>query len=466
MSIFTPKKKSLISKINIQEFYQKQIANQNCADCNLPMPKFVSINNGIFICSNCAKIHQNLGYNISFIRSVENDFFDPYLTSFLEFGGNMNFLLNLSHFNIDVKTPIEIKYKTRACEYYRRLLKTKVECDDPPKEPNLENGKNECDNIEYFPEFKNYELFKGEIDDNNNNNEGNESKFGFKSIVKGSVGLMFSGVKFLGGLTMNGIGKSYNYFKNRSSNNNNNNVYGGNNNVYGNGDVIDFEDFQETKNGVVKNNNSYGNNNNNFSYNQNYNNNNNNFSYNQNYINNNNNFSYNQNYINNNNNNNYNYNFNNNNNINNNNINNINNNNNKYSTNHIYNNNIYSLNNEDNNNIYNNYPTLNNNNNNIFTINNKNPIINNNNNNNNKYPLYDSNNFKDSNNNNNNNNDNNIYIKNQPFIVTNESVQICEEEPINENMITSEEKFNPTCEYENTNKEKARKDANNFLLES
>ena len=461
MSIFTPKKKSLISKINIQEFYQKQIANQNCADCNLPMPKFVSINNGIFICSNCAKLHQNLGYNISFIRSVENDFFDPYLTSFLEFGGNMNFLLNLSHFNIDVKTPIEIKYKTRACEYYRRLLKTKVECDDPPKEPNLENGKNECDNIEYFPEFKNYELFKGEIDDNNNNNEGNESKFGFKSIVKGSVGLMFSGVKFLGGLTMNGIGKSYNYFKNRSSNNNN--VYGGNNNVYGNGDVIDFEDFQETKNGVVKNNNSYGNNNNNFSYNQNYNNNNNNFSYNQNYINNNNNFSYNQNYINNNNNN-YNYNFNNNNN--NNNINNINNNNNKYSTNHIYNNNIYSLNNEDNNNIYNNYPTLNNNNNNIFTINNKNPIINNNNNNNNKYPLYDSNNFKDSNNNNNNNNDNNIYIKNQPFIVTNESVQICEEEPINENMITSEEKFNPTCEYENTNKEKARKDANNFLLES
>ena len=46
------------------------------------------------------------------------------------------------------------------------------------------------------------------------------------------------------------------------------------------------------------------------------------------------------------------------------------------------------------------------------------------------------------------------------------AVQICEEEPINENMITSEEKFNPTCEYENTNKEKARKDANNFLLES
>ena len=459
MSIFTPKKKSLISKINIQEFYQKQIANQNCADCNLPMPKFVSINNGIFICSNCAKIHQNLGYNISFIRSVENDFFDPYLTSFLEFGGNMNFLLNLSHFNIDVKTPIEIKYKTRACEYYRRLLKTKVECDDPPKEPNLENGKNECDNIEYFPEFKNYELFKGEIDDGNSN-DGNESKFGFKSIVKGSVGLMFSGVKYLGGLTMNGIGKSYNYFKNRR---NNSNVYGGGgNNGYGNGDVMgDFEDFHETKNGVVKNNNSYGNNNNNFSYNQNYNNNN--FSYNQNYINNNNNFSYNQNYINNNNNN-YNYNFNNNNNINNNNINN-NNNNNKYSTNHIYNNNIYSLNNEDNNNIYNNYP-LNNNNNNIFTINNKNPIINNNNNNNNKYPLYDSNNFKDSNNNNNNNNDNNIYIKNQPFIVTNESVQICEEDPINENMITSEEKFNPTCEYENTNKEKARKDANNFLLES
>ena len=55
---------------------------------------------------------------------------------------------------------------------------------------------------------------------------------------------------------MNGIGKSYNYFKNRR---NNSNVYGGGNgNGYGNGDVMgDFEDFHETKNGVVKNNNSY-----------------------------------------------------------------------------------------------------------------------------------------------------------------------------------------------------------------
>jgi ribosomal protein L37AE/L43A len=421
MSFLTPKKKSLISKINIQEYYQKQKANQNCADCNLPMPKFVSINNGIFICSNCAKIHQNLGYNISFIRSVEDDFFDPYLTSFLDLGGNSNFLLNLGIFNINVKTPIEIKYKTRACEYYRILLKSKIECDEPPSKPNLENAQKECDNIEYFPEFKNYVLFRGEID----NNEDESGKFGIKNIVKGSMGLMFNGVKFLGGLTVNGMKMSYNYFKNR----NNNNGYDNNNN--NNNMIGDFDDFHETKNGVVKNNN----NNNNYSYNQNYNNNNN--------------YSYNQNY------NNYNTNnFNNNNNIENNN---------KYSTNHIYNNNnIYSLNNEDNNNIYNNYPPLNNNNNNIFTINNKNPIINNNNNNN-KYPLYDSNNFKDENNDNNNNN---IYIKNQPFIVTNESVQICEEEPINENMITSEEKFNPTCEYENTNKEKARKDANNFLLES
>ena len=431
MSFFSSKEKSLISKINIQEYYQKQMQNQNCVDCNLPMPNFVSINNGVFICSNCAKIHQNLGYNISYIRSIENDFFDPYLISFLDLGGNMNFILNLKKFNINSNMPIEIKYKTRACEYYRILLKTKVECNEPPFEPNLENASKECDNIEYFPEFKNYNLFRGEqindISVINNNNDDNGNKFGLKNIVKGSMGLMYNGVKFLGGLTINGIGMGYNYFKNKAVNNstyNNNN----NNNVIG-----DFEDFQETKNGMIKNNNI----NNNFSYNQNYNNN-------------------------------YNYNFNNKNN----NINNIKNNNiennNKYSTNHIYNNNIYSLNNEDNINIYNNYPPLNSSNNNIFTINNKNPIINNNNNNNNnnKYPLYDDYNNNNNFNNNNNNNDNNIYIKNQPFIVTNESVQICEEEPINENMITKEEKFIPTSEYENTNKEKARKDANNFLLEA
>ena len=440
MSFFSSKEKSLISKINVQEYYQKQMQNQNCVDCNLPMPNFVSINNGVFICFNCAKIHQNLGYNISFIRSIENDFFDPYLISFLDLGGNANFILNLNKFNINITTPIEIKYKTRACEYYRILLKTKVECNEPPFEPNLENAAKECDNIEYFPEFKNYNLFRGEpIDDSNvintPTNDG-ENKFGFKNIVKGSVGLMFTGVKYLGGLTLNGIGMGYNYLKNKgvdksiSYSNNNNNMIG------------EFDDFQETKNGNVKNNNF----NNNFSYNQNYN---------QNYNNN-----YNQNYSQN-----YNNNFNNNFNNNNNNNNNIQNNN-KFSTNHIYNNNnIYSLNNEDNINIYNNYPPLNSNNNNIFTINNKNQIINNNNNNNNKnkYPLYDD--FNNNDNNNDNNNNNNIYIKNQPFIVTNESVQICEEEPINENMITKEEKFIPTSEYENTNKEKARKDANNFLLD-
>jgi len=48
-------------------------ANNKCFDCNEINPKWVSINNGIFLCVKCSTIHRTLGNKISFIKSMTMD---------------------------------------------------------------------------------------------------------------------------------------------------------------------------------------------------------------------------------------------------------------------------------------------------------------------------------------------------------------------------------------------------------
>ena len=68
--------------------------NKICFDCGCPFPTYVSINNGVFICLNCAINHFKLdyNYNISFIHKVSSPW-DPYLLSYAVRGGDSRFKL-------------------------------------------------------------------------------------------------------------------------------------------------------------------------------------------------------------------------------------------------------------------------------------------------------------------------------------------------------------------------------------
>ena len=56
---------------------QLELENQQCFDCGQAQPQWASVNNGIFICMNCAAMHRSMGVQISFVRSLSAQ--DPLL---------------------------------------------------------------------------------------------------------------------------------------------------------------------------------------------------------------------------------------------------------------------------------------------------------------------------------------------------------------------------------------------------
>ena len=142
--------------------YEKDNENKLCVHCKNSMPKFVSINNSILICSQCYLKHLSLGYNISYVRSIK-DPWDPYLLSYLERGGNSRFIKLIKKYNLE-NLPIQILFNTRIIEYYRLLIKSEVLADEPPNQIESQFILNQIDNsIIYFPEFEDYHIFEGKI---------------------------------------------------------------------------------------------------------------------------------------------------------------------------------------------------------------------------------------------------------------------------------------------------------------
>ena len=460
--------------IDLSYFISLDSENKVCVDCGAAMPEYVSINHGTLLCKSCVNYHNTLGYNISYIRKIKDEW-DPYILNYIERGGNNRFLRFSYNYKVN-EIPFNKRYYTRAIEYYRLLLRSEVLADEPPKQIDIKYSLDPCDlSIIYFPEFKNYQIYVGNYqnEDNSISNIGKKIIYGSLRSVKNAGSYIFSFGKpvlsFFGNGALKGMNYAYSYvtgngyntpsgngkefdkevdFKNEilipenfeewSKMNEKNKMKNDLGNNIKN-KQFDFEDNQFVNLDLLQsnqnmiNNNNY--NNNQFNYNNNFNNNNkfnnnNNFN-NNNKFNNNNNFQNNK--FNHNNNNFYNNNYNNNNNFNNRNFNN-NNFNNNFNLNKLNNNNNFQNNNLKRNNLNNN--NLDNNNFNNKNNNQKGNLnqLNENNNNKIRYPIY---------------NKENISKKEEnktPDITINEATQIEENDNISNQIVKKDDSFEPTAD--------------------
>ena len=138
-----------------QTLFSLDKKNSSCNDCGDADVKYVSVNNGITLCELCAQIHQNFGYEISFIRSIE-DQFDDYLVGFFIYGGNKKFRKKMRNMGVNLDQKKGNLYRTFGADYYRRNLKSVVKGNsqlDIDFEKANDVMKDETNN---FPEFANY----------------------------------------------------------------------------------------------------------------------------------------------------------------------------------------------------------------------------------------------------------------------------------------------------------------------
>ena len=249
---------------DLQYFANLDCENKICFDCGGPFPTYVSINNGVFICSICAKNHEKLGYNISYIHAISAPW-DPYLLSYATRGGNSRFKRLCLQYEVPCQSLNENneeklnKYIIRLGEYNRLVLRSEVYADEPPKPLYHEVAKQPCNlNIIYFPEFQNYHLYKGEVVVPGKTYsiggkiwKGTKATAGIMGSAGGLVykagkpvvcflgGAAFKGVKYLGSSLWNHyMGPDKNEtIKNNNINSKSNNNYNNSNNANNNANV-------------------------------------------------------------------------------------------------------------------------------------------------------------------------------------------------------------------------------------
>jgi hypothetical protein len=140
-----------------QTIFSLEPKNKKCNDCGDDDVKYVSVNNGITLCELCAQIHKNLGNQISFLRSIDEEF-DDYLMNYFIYGGNKKFRKTLRHMGVNLDVKKAQLYKTYGVDYYRRNLKSIVK-GNSQLEKDFDNPNEVMQiNSNAFPEFENYTL--------------------------------------------------------------------------------------------------------------------------------------------------------------------------------------------------------------------------------------------------------------------------------------------------------------------
>ena len=208
-----------------QTLFSLDKKNSTCNDCGDDQVKYVSINNGITLCELCAQIHKNFGYEISFIRNID-DQYDEYLVNFFIYGGNKKFRKKLRSMGVNLDQKKGNLYRTYGADYYRRNLKSLVKGNsqlDIDFDQANEVMKNETNN---FPEFSNYILNSGYENKQNNYILGENAINNELGGLNLNIDLGFNNINNENNIELNDMNDHIdlnNNNNNSSSNNNNNN---------------------------------------------------------------------------------------------------------------------------------------------------------------------------------------------------------------------------------------------------
>ena len=97
--------------------------NKECFDCGSCYPEYISINNGIFICKDCLKIHNNFPKHISNTLKNNLSSLNSKELEYMYIGGNQKLLefINYEYPQLQ-RYKISILYQTKAMQYYRNNL--------------------------------------------------------------------------------------------------------------------------------------------------------------------------------------------------------------------------------------------------------------------------------------------------------------------------------------------------------
>ena len=119
----------------IQTIYNDKM-NSFCFDCGSQNISFVSVNNGIFLCNECATVHMSFPQEISLIENSDLYSLTELALKYLAYGGNTR----LNDFILEEFPKLEnysqkLLYKTRAMDYYRKRLNYFVNGGHEPRRP-------------------------------------------------------------------------------------------------------------------------------------------------------------------------------------------------------------------------------------------------------------------------------------------------------------------------------------------
>lgn len=104
----------------------KDTANTYCFDCGKSPASWASVNNGIYLCLNCAGNHRSYGVNISYIRSITIDTWNETQLGFMKLAGNKRLEELMEIFEVPRNTPSQVLFSSKLLEYYRNQLKNDV----------------------------------------------------------------------------------------------------------------------------------------------------------------------------------------------------------------------------------------------------------------------------------------------------------------------------------------------------